>query len=73
MAHSMGRVKEAILTGIEDATIGTIISWLALKERLPTAESIASLVMLVAHTVTGMHLHLRSALGMSWSHGVAKA
>ena len=48
LAHSTGRLVAAILTGIEDATIGTIISWLALREKLPSAQSLSSLGVLAA-------------------------
>lgn len=72
MSHSTGRLLAAVLSGIEDATIGTIISWLALKEKLPSAQSLSSLGMLIAHTLTGLHLNVRSALCVGWTHIAAR-
>ncbi|CAL5225196.1 g7979 [Coccomyxa viridis] len=62
------RLVEVILTGIEDATIGTIISWLELREKLPSRESLSSLAVLIAHALSGMHSGLRSALCAGWTH-----
>lgn len=62
------RLVEAILTGIEDATIGTIISWLELRAKLPSRESLSSLAVLIAHALSGMHSGLRSALCAGWTH-----
>ena len=67
-AQASTRLVEAILTGIEDATIGTIISWLELREKLPSRESLASLVVLIAHALSGMRSGLRSALCAGWTH-----
>ncbi len=67
LAHSTRRLVAAILTGIEDATIGTIISWLALREKLPSAQSLSSLGVLAAQALAGMHLTLHSALCAGWA------
>jgi len=72
MSHSTAGLVEAVLTGIEDATIGTIISWLALREKLPSRQSLSSLGVLIVHALTGVHISLRSALCSGWAHIAAQ-
>ena len=66
LAHSTGRLVAAILTGIEDATIGTIISWLALREKLPSAQSLSSLGVLAAQVFIRLGFGVLASASSVW-------
>ena len=66
LAHATGRLVAAILTGIEDATIGTIISWLALREKLPSAQSLSSLGVLAAQVLIRLGFGVLASASSIW-------
>ena len=45
----------------------TVTSWLALREKLPSAQLLSTLGVLAAQALAGRHLTLRSALGAGWA------